>query len=72
MAVGLGAGPAPGGRRCVSMGAEEIPAAIRTLSQLREAEAECTRCDLYRNAARVVPGEGPGHARFMLVGRAAG
>jgi uracil-DNA glycosylase len=51
---------------------EEIPPSIRTLSQLRAAEAECTRCPLYRFATQVVPGEGPNHARFMLVGEQPG
>ena len=51
---------------------DEIPPAVRTLSQLRAAEAECTRCPLYRFATQVVPGEGPAHARFMLVGEQPG
>lgn len=45
---------------------------IKTLLQLRAAEADCTRCDLYKHATQVVPGEGPGHARFMLVGEQPG
>jgi DNA polymerase len=45
---------------------------IRSLSALREAEAACTRCSLYRNATQVVPGEGPAHARVMLVGEQPG
>jgi len=48
------------------------PAAITSLTQLRAAEAECTRCDLHKHATQVVPGEGPGHARFMLVGEQPG
>src|SRR5258707_173 len=48
--------------------ADDIPPNIKTLTQLRAAEAECTRCPLYKDATQVVPGEGPGHARFMLVG----
>src|SRR5215475_894891 len=51
---------------------QEIRPAIRTLSQLGSAEAECTRCPLYRDATQVVPGEGPTHARFMLVGEQPG
>ena len=51
---------------------QEIRPAIRTLSQLGSAEAECTRCPLYRDATQVVPGEGPAHARFMLVGEQPG
>jgi uracil-DNA glycosylase len=52
--------------------ADETPDVIKTLPQLRAAEAECTRCDLYKYATQVVPGEGPGHARFMLVGEQPG
>jgi uracil-DNA glycosylase len=52
--------------------AEQIPPAIKTLEQLRAAEAECTRCPLYRHATQVVPGEGPSHAKFMLVGEQPG
>jgi uracil-DNA glycosylase len=51
---------------------EQIPPSIKTLAQLRAAEAECTRCPLYKNATQVVPGEGPGHAKFMLVGEQPG
>ncbi|WP_245431230.1 UdgX family uracil-DNA binding protein [Rhodoplanes roseus] len=47
-------------------------AAITSLSALREAEAACTRCPLYRDATRVVPGEGPAHARLMMVGEQPG
>lgn len=45
---------------------------IKSLSALREAEAACTRCPLYRNATQVVPGEGPSHAQVMLVGEQPG
>lgn len=51
--------------------ADDIPD-IRTLTALRAAEAECTRCPLYKDATQVVPGEGPAHARFMLVGEQPG
>ena len=50
----------------------QIPPSIKTLGQLRASEAECTRCPLYRDATQVVPGEGPAHARFMLVGEQPG
>ena len=39
---------------------------------LREAEAACTRCPLYKHATQVVPGEGPAHAAIMLVGEQPG
>jgi uracil-DNA glycosylase len=41
---------------------------IRTLAQLRAAEARCTCCPLDQFATQVVPGEGPIAARLMLVG----
>jgi uracil-DNA glycosylase len=44
----------------------------RTLSELREAEAACTRCPLYKFATQVVPGEGRAGARLMLVGEQPG
>ena len=50
----------------------DTPSGIRTLTQLRAAEAECTRCPLYKGATQVVPGEGPSHARFMLAGEQPG
>jgi DNA polymerase len=45
---------------------------ITSLAALREAEAACTRCPLYRHATQVVPGEGPKHAQVMLVGEQPG
>src|SRR5262252_873380 len=51
---------------------EQIPSSIKTLAQVRAAEASCTRCPLYRDATQAVPGEGPGHASFMLVGEQPG
>src|SRR5438105_5897986 len=51
---------------------EQIPPAIKTLTQLRAAEAECTRCPLYKDVTQVVSGEGPSHAKFMLVGEQPG
>jgi uracil-DNA glycosylase family protein len=50
---------------------EPIPT-IRSLKALRAAEAECTRCPLYKFATQVVPGEGPAHARVMMVGEQPG
>lgn len=47
-------------------------AEITNLLELREAEAGCTRCPLYRNATQVVPGEGPGRAKIMFVGEQPG
>jgi DNA polymerase len=45
---------------------------IRSLTQLREAEAACTRCPLYKDATQVVPGEGRTHSQLMLVGEQPG
>jgi uracil-DNA glycosylase len=45
---------------------------VRSLAQLRAAEAACRRCPLYRFATQVVPGEGRAHARMMLVGEQPG
>ncbi|MFI6602725.1 UdgX family uracil-DNA binding protein [Nonomuraea sp. NPDC050536] len=44
----------------------------RSLTALRSAAACCQGCGLYRNATRTVFGEGPAHARFMLVGETPG
>ena len=43
-----------------------------SFAALRRAEAECTRCPLFRNATQVVPGEGPAHAAIMMVGEQPG
>jgi uracil-DNA glycosylase len=47
-------------------------AAITTLVGLRQAEAACTRCPLYRDATQVVSGEGPTPATIMFVGEQPG
>jgi DNA polymerase len=43
-----------------------------SLAALAAAEAACTRCPLYRDATRVVPGEGPRDATLMFVGEQPG
>jgi uracil-DNA glycosylase family protein len=45
---------------------------IRSLTELAKAEAECTRCPLYKGATQAVPGEGLVSARLMLVGEQPG
>src|SRR5258708_5599797 len=45
---------------------------ITSLRKLRDAEAQCTRCPLYRNATQVGPGEGPISAGLVLVGEQPG
>lgn len=45
---------------------------IKSFAALARAEGECRRCPLYRDATQAVPGEGPHHARFMLVGEQPG
>jgi DNA polymerase len=47
-------------------------ASVRSLKALAEAEAECTRCPLYKFATQVVPGEGRVGAHLMLVGEQPG
>ncbi len=51
---------------------EDTPTPIKSLGQLAQAEASCTRCPLYRDTTQVVPGEGPSRAAFMLVGEQPG
>lgn len=51
---------------------DEPVALIRSFSQLKAAEAACTRCPLYRDATQVVPGEGPAKARLLVVGEQPG
>jgi DNA polymerase len=53
-------------------GASESPSHLKSLRALKAAEAECTRCPLYRNATQVVAGEGPKGATFMFVGEQPG
>ena len=45
---------------------------IKALKALHAAEAECTRCPLYKFGTQVVPGEGPSRAPIMLVGEQPG
>jgi DNA polymerase len=51
---------------------QESGKSIKSLRALAAAEAECTRCPLYRDATQAVPGEGPKAADFMLVGEQPG
>lgn len=51
---------------------DEPAPAIGSLTELRAAEAACTRCPLYRDATQVVPGEGPADAPMLLVGEQPG
>jgi DNA polymerase len=45
---------------------------VTSLSALREAENECRRCPLYKNATQAVPGQGPRRASMMLIGEQPG
>jgi DNA polymerase len=47
-------------------------AGARPLEQLRRAAKDCRSCDLWRDATQMVFGEGPAHARVMLVGEQPG
>jgi uracil-DNA glycosylase family protein len=49
-----------------------LASSIRTLSELAKAEAECTRCPLYKHATQAVPGEGRTGSRLMVVGEQPG
>jgi DNA polymerase len=51
---------------------EVVDSPIRTLAALAKAEAECTRCPLYKHATQAVPGEGRATARLMLLGEQPG
>ncbi len=51
---------------------DQTPSPITSLGKLAQAEADCRRCPLYRDATQAVPGEGPKHATFMLVGEQPG
>jgi hypothetical protein len=48
------------------------PADIDDLSELRAAAAECTRCELYRDATQTVFGDGSSDASLVLVGEQPG
>ena len=48
------------------------PMTFRSLAALAQAEAQCTRCPLYKHATQVVPGEGSPRARLMMVGEQPG
>ncbi len=48
------------------------PIAYRSLTALAQAEAQCSRCPLYKNATQVVPGEGSPRAPVMMVGEQPG
>ena len=50
----------------------DMPPPAATLAELRAAEAQCSRCPLYRFATQVVPGEGRVRSRLMLVGEQPG
>ncbi len=43
-----------------------------SLAKLADAENACRRCPLYKDTTQAVPGEGPRHAAFMLVGEQPG
>ena len=51
---------------------DQATSPITSLGMLAQAEADCRRCPLYRDATQAVPGEGPKHATFMLVGEQPG
>jgi DNA polymerase len=48
------------------------PPDTRDLRELASAAERCRACDLYRNATQTVFGDGPAHARVLLVGEQPG
>lgn len=54
------------------MPAQPSPLMLRSLAALAKAEAQCTRCPLYKHATQVVPGEGPRRGTLMFVGEQPG
>ncbi|MCE9649799.1 MAG: UdgX family uracil-DNA binding protein [Parvibaculum sp.] len=54
------------------MSARARVARSEPLNELAAEEAACRRCQLYKNATQVVPGEGRAKARLMLVGEQPG
>src|SRR5262245_14775089 len=53
-------------------GDEAADSPLWTLVELAKAEAECTRCPLYKHATQAVPGEGRTGSRLMVVGEQPG
>ena len=51
---------------------DQAASSIPSLGKLAQAEANCRRCPLYRDATQAVHGEGPTHATLMLVGEQPG
>ena len=45
---------------------------MSSLGELSKEIAVCQRCDLYKNATRAVPGEGPETAEIMFIGEGPG
>jgi uracil-DNA glycosylase len=48
------------------------PERVPSLTELRKEAAGCTACNLYKNATQTVFGEGPQHARIMMIGEQPG
>src|SRR5436190_19729334 len=59
-------------RRPTQPGAERFLPERRSLKALLEAARACQGCQLYRDATQTVFGEGPAHARMVLVGEQPG
>jgi uracil-DNA glycosylase len=52
--------------------AHEFVPDTRSLAKLRAAAEYCQGCELFRRATQMVFGEGPAHARLMLIGETPG
>jgi uracil-DNA glycosylase len=48
------------------------PGRVPSLTELRKAAARCTACSLYKHATQTVFGEGPEHARIVMIGEQPG
>jgi DNA polymerase len=51
---------------------DQVGKFARSLRELAQGEAACTRCPLYKDATQAVPGEGRVGARLMLIGEQPG
>ena len=52
--------------------APDPAAAPQSVAEVADGVRHCRRCPLWRDATQAVPGEGPAHARLMLVGEQPG
>jgi uracil-DNA glycosylase len=58
--------------KVIQLSAAQMVPKHPTLAKLREAAAGCKACDLWRHATQTVFGEGPEHAKVMMIGEEPG